>query len=49
MKGVLEGMRVLDLTQMLAGPFGSMLMGDLGGRGAFGGENKKHRKSNQNG
>jgi len=30
MKGALEGIRILDLTQMLAGPFGSMLMGDLG-------------------
>jgi len=26
----LHGIRVLDLTQMLAGPIGSMLMGDLG-------------------
>lgn len=26
----LQGIRILDLTQMLAGPFGSMLMGDLG-------------------
>lgn len=30
MKGALEGIRILDLTQMLAGPYGSMLMGDLG-------------------
>lgn len=28
--GPLQGIRVLDLSQMLAGPFGSMLMGDLG-------------------
>lgn len=26
----LHGIRVIDLTQMLAGPYGSMLMGDLG-------------------
>ena len=26
----LQGVRILDLTQMLAGPIGSMLMGDLG-------------------
>lgn len=26
----LKGIRIIDLTQMLAGPYGSMLMGDLG-------------------
>jgi len=26
----LQGIRIIDLSQMLAGPFGSMLMGDLG-------------------
>ena len=26
----LEGIRILDLTQMLAGPFGAMFLGDLG-------------------
>lgn len=26
----LQGIRILDLSQNLAGPFGSMLMGDLG-------------------
>jgi crotonobetainyl-CoA:carnitine CoA-transferase CaiB-like acyl-CoA transferase len=29
-KGPLEGMRIIDLSMMLAGPTGSMLMGDLG-------------------
>lgn len=28
--GPLEGVRILDLTHMLAGPFGSMILGDLG-------------------
>ena len=29
-KGLLSGVRVLDLTRILAGPFASMLLGDLG-------------------
>lgn len=29
-KGLLSGVRILDLTQALAGPFGTMLLGDLG-------------------
>jgi CoA:oxalate CoA-transferase len=30
MQKILEGARVLDLSRMLAGPYGSMLLGDLG-------------------
>ncbi len=30
MQGMLEGVRILDLTQMLAGPFGSLVLADLG-------------------
>ena len=30
MENALEGLRVLDLTRHLAGPYGSLLMGDLG-------------------
>ncbi len=30
MQKILEGVRILDLSRMLAGPFGSMLLGDLG-------------------
>ena len=29
-QGPLQGLRVIDLSMMLAGPSGSMLMGDLG-------------------
>jgi crotonobetainyl-CoA:carnitine CoA-transferase CaiB-like acyl-CoA transferase len=30
MFGLLAGTRILDLSHMLAGPFGSMMLGDLG-------------------
>ncbi|MBI5652748.1 MAG: CoA transferase [Chloroflexi bacterium] len=30
MTGLLSGARILDLSHMLAGPFGSMMLGDLG-------------------
>ncbi|RJP75432.1 MAG: CoA transferase [Candidatus Abyssobacteria bacterium SURF_17] len=30
MQKMLEGVRILDLSRMLAGPYGSMLLGDLG-------------------
>ncbi len=30
MQGLLTGARILDLSHMLAGPFGTMMMGDLG-------------------
>lgn len=30
MQKILEGVRILDLSRMLAGPYGSMLLGDLG-------------------
>lgn len=30
MSGALEGLRVLDFTQMMNGPFGTMLLGDFG-------------------
>jgi CoA:oxalate CoA-transferase len=30
MSKILEGVRILDLSRMLAGPFGSMMLGDLG-------------------
>ena len=30
MQKILEGVRILDLSRMLAGPYGSLLLGDLG-------------------
>jgi len=30
MEGLLSGVRILDLTRMLSGPYGTMLLGDLG-------------------
>ncbi|MEE8471903.1 MAG: CoA transferase, partial [Dehalococcoidia bacterium] len=30
MESALAGVRIVDLTRALGGPFGSMLMGDLG-------------------
>ena len=30
MKGLLSGVRIIDLTRALAGPYGTMLLGDLG-------------------
>jgi len=30
MNGLLSSIRILDITRMLAGPYGTMLLGDLG-------------------
>ncbi len=38
MTQLLEGVTVLDLTRMLAGPYGSMLLADLGAEGVKGGD-----------
>ena len=30
MAGPLEGIRILEFTEIIAGPFGGMLLGDMG-------------------
>ncbi len=30
MSGALEGVKIVDLSNWIAGPFGTMLLGDLG-------------------
>lgn len=30
MNSLLEGIRIIDLTHMLAGPYGTMMLGDMG-------------------